>query len=275
MIGQHEKGLVENHNFQKRAGGAPANVAVAASRLGADSHMTATVGNDHFGDFLVNRLRKERVNVANVHRSTDQETTLAFVALNGDAEPEFSFHRGADEIITEDQIEHHHDIIHIGSLPLSHPETAANIIRTVQRTDAKVSFDPNLREDLLNDKYLNRLKQIVAYTDILFAAEDELNQLGGKEEVLEQVDEVVASKGSDGVEVLTEGNTYTEQPPEVDVKDTTGAGDALAGAYLAHRHEGVEEATRKAVHAGSLSTTETGAMEALPDENDLEQALNS
>jgi fructokinase len=275
MIGQHEKGLAENHKFQKTAGGAPANVAVAASRLGADSHMTATVGDDYFGDFLVNRLRKERVNVSNVQRSTENKTTLAFVALNGDAEPEFSFNRGADKIIEEDQIEHHHDIIHIGSLPLTHPETAANIIRTVQRTDAKVSFDPNLREGLLNERYLNRLKQIVEHTDILFAAEDELGQLGGKEHVLDKVDEVVASKGAEGVEVLTEGNTYTEKPPEVDVKDTTGAGDALAGAYLAHRHEGVETATRKAVHAGSLSTTETGAMEALPDKQELENALKS
>lgn len=275
MIGQHEKGLAENHEFQKRAGGAPANVAVAASRLGADVHMTATVGNDHFGDFLVNRLRKERVNASNVQRSMEHRTTLAFVALNRDAEPEFSFHRGADKIIREEQIEHHHDIIHIGSLPLSHPETGANIIRTAQRTDAKVSFDPNLREDLLNDRYLNRLKQVVEHTDILFAAEDELNQLGGKDKVLEKVDEVVASKGEKGVEVLTEGNRYTEQPPEVDVKDTTGAGDALAGAYLAHRHEGIENATRKAVHAGSLSTTETGAMEALPTKTELKSSLQS
>ncbi len=273
MIGQKQDGLMENHDFQKRAGGAPANVAVAASRLGADSHMTATVGNDHFGEYLVERLKDEEVNVSNIHRDRDKDTTLAFVALNEDAEPEFSFHRGADETIREEQIEHHHDVIHIGSLPLSDPETAANIIRTAQRTDATVSFDPNLREDLDDERYHNRLKQMIQHTDILFAAEDELEQLGGKEEILETVDEVVASKGSDGVEVLKEDQKITEEPPEVDVVDTTGAGDALAGAYLAHRDQGLEQAVKSSVHAASLSTTETGAMEALPTKTELKNSL--
>ncbi len=273
MIGQQEEGLMENHRFQKRAGGAPANVAVAASRLGADSHMTATVGNDHFGEYLIDRLKDEEVDVSNIQRHTEEDTTLAFVALNEDAEPEFSFHRGADETIRDEQIENNHDILHVGSLPLSNPETAANIIRTVQRTEATVSFDPNLREDLMNERYLNRLKQVLDHTDILFAAEDELEELGGKEEVLGKVDEVVASKGSDGVEVITGDQRITEAPPEVDVVDTTGAGDALAGAYLAHRDQGMQQAVKNSVHAASLSTTETGAMEALPTKTELKNSL--
>jgi len=273
MIAQHENSLTENQQFQKRAGGAPANVAVAASRLGAEAHMTATVGNDHFGEYLVQRMKDEEVDISNIHRSTERDTTLAFIALNEDAEPEFSFQRGADEYIKEEQIEDQHEILHIGSLPLSNNKTAANIVRTVQRTDAKVSFDPNLREDLMNPRYLERLNRVLEHTDILFAAEDELGQLGGKQKVLDTVDEVVASKGSEGVEVITQDDRVTEEPPKVDVVDTTGAGDALAGAYLAHRDEGVNKAARKAVHAGSLSTTETGAMEALPTETELKNSL--
>lgn len=272
MIGKDGEKLKEIPEYHRRPGGAPANLAVAASRLGADTKMTATVGDDHFGELMIQKLEEEGIDTSNI-RKIDENTTLAFVALNDDAEPEFSFHRGADRKIKHEQIEHDHDIIHIGSLPLTHGKTAENILQKVRDTEAKVSFDPNLRKELVDQEYFKILEKVVEETDILLAAEDEIEQLGGVEEVLNKVDEILVSKGSKGAEVITQDEKYFAEPPEVDVEDTTGAGDALAGAYLTFRSESIDSALEKAVHAASLSTKEKGAMAALPEREELKKSL--
>ena len=274
MIGKNEEGLKQNPEFQRRPGGAPANLAVAASKLGADTTMTATVGNDYFGELLVEKLEEEDVNTENI-REIDDNTTLAFVALNQNAEPEFSFHRGADMKISMEQIQGEHEVIHIGSLPLTHQSSAENIISTIRETDSRVSFDPNLRKEFKTGEYFQTLKEVISHTDVLFAAEDEVEQLGGEDKILENVNEIVVSQGSRGAKVITSEQEHHAEPPEVDVVDTTGAGDALAGAYLAYRHEGVDQALVKAVHAASISTTRTGAMAAVPTEKKLKESLEN
>ena len=274
MIGENGEKLVDAPEYHRRPGGAPANLAVAASRLGADVKMTATVGKDHFGDLMIRKLKKESIDISSV-RKIDKNTTLGFVSLRENGEPEFSFYRGADQKISSEQIEDDQEVLHIGSLPLTDDESAENIIQTVEKTDAKVSFDPNLRSELVNKDYFRTLEQIIEYTDILFAAEEEIKELGGTEQILQQVDEIVISKGGEGAEVITEKQNYSAEPPEVEVVDTTGAGDALAGAYLAFRDEGVGRALEKAVHSASLSIREKGAMAALPKRQDLKNSLQS
>lgn len=274
MIGKDGEKLREVQAFHRRPGGAPANLTVAASRLGADTKMTATVGNDHFGELMVQKLEEENIDTASI-RKIEDNTTLAFVSLKENAEPDFSFHRGADMKIGREQIEDQQDILHVGSLPLTHEETAENILEALEKTDSTVSFDPNLREELVDDEYFSTLKQVIGHTDILFAAEDEIQQLGGVEEVLEDVEEIVVSRGEKGAEVITGDETHSVKPPEVDVEDTTGAGDALAGAYLAFRAEGIDSALEKAVHAASLSIREKGAMAALPTRQELKNSLKS
>lgn len=273
MIGQKGKNLKENDQFHRRAGGAPANVAVAASKLGADVSLTSTVGNDVFGDFLIQKVGSMGVNTQDIVQISEN-TTLAFVALTEGPEPEFSFKRGADKIIDQ-EISTDADIIHVGSLPLTRSQTAENIIETLDEFEGKVSFDLNLRDEILTQEYLEKLNEVLKRTDILFAEENELNRLGGVEQILNEADEIVESKGEKGAQVRTSKRHYFESPPEVNVVDTTGAGDALTGAYLAFRDEGVEEALNKAVFVAALSIQEKGAMSALPNEERLKNSLES
>jgi len=274
MIGEGREKLLETSEYHSRPGGAPANLAVAASRLGADVKMTATVGNDHFGKLLIQKLEEENVDTSDV-KKIEENTTLAFVSLKENAEPEFSFQRGADSKISVQQIKDSQDLIHIGSLPLTNNESAENIIQTVEKTDAKVSFDPNLRDELVDNDYFETLNKVIENTDILFAANQEIKELGDRDQLLQKVDEIVVSKGGKGAEVITENGTYSAEPPEVQVVDTTGAGDTLAGAYLAFRDEGVERALEKAVHAASLSIRKKGAMAAIPKRQELKNSLKS
>jgi len=96
--------LANSVTFEKCAGGAPANVAVGATRLGCKTALIAKVGADPFGDFLVSCMRDNKVNVEGISRAPNVRTTLAFVSLMKNGERDFTFFRnpGADtEIATK------------------------------------------------------------------------------------------------------------------------------------------------------------------------------
>lgn len=271
MIGDEDSDLKDNGRFSKRPGGAPANVAVAASRLGAEVEMVATVGEDEFGEFLREKLEEEDVDLSGV-RSDERKTTVAYVSLDEKARPHFIFYRGADEHINAEQLElkaGEDDIVHVGSLPLTRKETAERILGFVDETDASVSFDPNIRDDLMDSRYEQRVREMVRKADMLTAAEEEIEFFGGLEQIRGHTDEVVITQGDRGARLAASDQTRDVAAPEVEVVDTTGAGDALTGAYLSFRDEGPRVALQKAVKAAAESTTSKGAMSSLPELSEL------
>lgn len=269
MIGEKDASLQKNPGFSKRAGGAPANVAVAASRMGAEVELVASVGQDEFGDFLIEKMVEENIGVENVSR-LEEKTTLAFVSLDKQGRPHFIFYRGADEKIAWKQLENlDAEIVHVGSLPFTNSETAETLLEKVENTDTDVSFDPNLRGDLRDPVYEEKLQEFIEHVDVLTAAEDELEFFGGLEKLRKKIDEIIVTRGKDGAELYIGDEKYSAEAKEVEVIDTTGAGDALTGTYLAFRSEGRKKALERAVKAASLSTTSVGAMEALPRKEEL------
>lgn len=262
MIGD-KKTLQKSENFAKRPGGAPANVAVAASRMKANVSMAATVGEDQFGELMIQKLKEENIKTENILK-IPEKTTLAFVALNENAEPEFNFYRQADRKIRKEQLnKNNYDIAHFGSLPFTNKKTAQNLTEFAKETNAKISFDPNLRKELLTDQYIDRLQKFIEHADIIFLSDEEESKLN-----LQPVEEVIISRGSQGAKI--KGEDISKKPPEVEkVVDTTGAGDALTGTYLAHRNQGKEKALKKAVKASAESIKKKGAMTALPKKKDL------
>ena len=273
MISEEKSGLKDTEGFVKRPGGAPANVAVAASRMGAEVELIASVGEDEFGDFLLDKIMAEEVDICRVSER-DESTTLAFASLDEDAEPHFSFYREADQHIDSEQLSGiESDTVHVGSLPLTDEKTSENIFNLMQDLEASVSFDPNLRPELMSEGYRKRLEKMIEFTDILFSTEEELEFFGGLEKIRDKVDEVVITRGARGAEVYAEENVLNSEPPETDGVDTTGAGDALTGAYLAFRvSEGLgrEKALDLAVKSAAISITDKGAMSALPFREDIE-----
>src|ERR671920_598755 len=94
--------------FTARPGGAPANVAVAARRLGSEAAFIGSVGEDLFGDFILRALESEGVDTSGVGRqSQPTRTSLAFVEIGTDGDREFTFYRSnpaADELLSPDDI---------------------------------------------------------------------------------------------------------------------------------------------------------------------------
>ena len=263
MIAENNS-IKNSDEFYARPGGAPTNVAVAASKMGAEVEMAATVGDDGFGDMLKQKLEEEDVGLDKISVS-EEKTTLAFVALDETAEPEFSFYRGADLEIGEDQLGEGYDIIHFGSLPFTNPELSEKLQSYAEQSQALISFDPNLRSDLKDEEYMERLKSFIEVADLVFLSEEENKNF----EI--DAEEILVTQGSEGAKLITDDFKEVEEPPEVDVVDTTGAGDAFTGTYLAFRESSRREALEKAVQASALSTLDKGAMSALPNKAELQR----
>src|SRR5699024_4234583 len=89
--------LKDSENFKKMAGGAPANVAATITRLGGEAALLGKVGQDSFGDFLIETLAQYQVDMSMVIRDDRTPTTMAFVSLTADGERDFQFNQGADK----------------------------------------------------------------------------------------------------------------------------------------------------------------------------------
>jgi len=288
--------------FLQFAGGAPANVSVAVAKLGGDSHFVGMLGEDMFGDFLLNSLQKAGVATDGVVRTNEARTALAFVALDERGERSFSFYRppSADMLF---RVPHFDQLgfdgtsmFHVCSNTLTEEEIARTTLEGMRRArvaGAVVSFDMNLRPMLWSREVdpAPLVWEALALADVVKLSREEFDWLCG-------------SPGTDGaavIELLWQGRAKlllitdgdhtlrwhtradTGEVPafHVQVQDTTAAGDAFIGGMLyqlARRLGGgmgldgfcrdraaIEESLRFAAAVGALAVTRRGAFAAMPE----------
>ena len=117
-------GFEEVNEFRRVPGGAPANVAVGASKLGLRSAFVGRVGDDRFGKYLASVLKKNNVNISQLQYDKDARTTLAFISLPTPNTREFQFYRNPGADMNLDWQEFNNSfiedagILHFGSITL-------------------------------------------------------------------------------------------------------------------------------------------------------------
>ena len=238
-------------SFKRVAGGAPANVVGAVTKLGIPSKFLTKLGDDPFGDYIVEVLDEAGIDTSNIARDKEGETALAFVSLASDGNRDFKFYRknSADlrysvEDIPAD-ILNDCGMIHFCSVDLVESpmkEAHKKLIDMAIAQNVKVSFDPNLRFSLWDD--LDQLKETVndflKYADIIKISDEELEFITGHTDIKDALDGlfadrakyVIYTKGADGAEVYTRNGMVEASGYKIDVRDTTGAGDSFIGAFL-------------------------------------------
>lgn len=239
----------EPDSYLRRAGGAPANVAIAVSRNGLKSSMACKVGNDDFGHFLMDTLKENNVVQGVTQLSDHAITTLAFVTLGENGERTFTFARkpGADMLLSPEEVREadveNAVIVHAGSCSLSaHPAADATIkaLRLGHEKGKLVSFDVNYRNVMWADN-INACKKavmdILPYVDILKISEEEADMLGGEANILQvmrrhNITLVMETLGSEGAVAFFDQKIIRVRGRNVEAIDTTGAGDAFWGAFL-------------------------------------------
>lgn len=265
--------------FKRLPGGSPANLCMNMARLGNKAMLVAAVGNDDMGGVLVNYVSRLGVDVSCVTQ-VDEPTTLILVTRSA-AVSNFQPYRGADAMLSIRQFPYSRfeeiGIVHTTCFALSRNPAQNVIMQAVEkakRANCMLSLDANYAEKIWNDRReaqrlvaeLSRLGAMVKISDVdwkrLYEDEspdpesviDHFLKMGAKE--------VCFTLGSDGLWVGNDHEKHYLPSRAVEVKDTTGAGDAFWSGYLTARLDektllesamaGRKMAELKLVHFGPL-----------------------
>ena len=283
--------------FAAYPGGAPANVAVAAAKLGASTAFVGKTGQDEFGNYLRRVLAEHGVDVTGLH--TDRSpTSLAVVSVSPGGERSFRFMRGADTNLSPDEIDEgwvdRSKVLHFGSVSLTAGMSRSATIfaaRRAHKTGKLVSYDPNYRPSLWRgrEEAMQWLQIPLPLAGLVKMSQEELPLLTGSEDlergsqILEDmgIRLVVVTLGDRGAFYRWRGRTGLVPGVDVEAVDTNGAGDTFLGALLYRLTrrgdsplEGLtvselEEALDFSNRAAALTCTRPGAIPAMPTLEEL------
>ncbi|MCR3759575.1 carbohydrate kinase [Clostridium felsineum] len=292
--------LSKGENFKKKAGGAPANVTAAISKLGGSASFLGKVGADPFGQFLKDTLEEVKVDTSMLIMDRNSNTTLAFVSLQANGERDFVFNRGADALLTYDEINlnkvYSNKIIHFGSatalLGGDMTDTYLKIMKEAKKKGIFISFDPNYRDNLWGsrtEEFKDISRECMELADFVKLSDDELKIISGKETLEEGIkslaseDMVIAvTLGKEGTLISRGKETEIIESIKVKSIDSTGAGDAFVGAFLYKLSQAIEpkkvlndfseikKVTCFANKVGAIVCTKLGAISALPNLEEVE-----
>lgn len=286
-----------------RPGGAPANLAVAAARLGAEAGFVGVVGSDLFGDFIMRALSGTGVDVSGVRRSEPPtRTTLAFVEIDDSGERSFTFYRtdpAADELLSATDLTREvvsgAAFVAFGSIPLLREPSRSAVheaARLAGELGVPAAFDVNLRLHLWESLEAAReaIDPLLGASAVVKLSDDEIGPLLDTESP-ERAAEALLERGASAV-FVTSGprGAYYATPrfsgsvpsAKVESVDPTGAGDAFSAATLVRLGQAgggmfeeavVRDAAIRGCAAGALACTGYGATGALPDREELERFL--
>jgi fructokinase len=241
--------LDEATNFKRIPGGSPANLSMNMARLGNRSCLVASVGNDDMGHYLTHYVESQGVDIRQLYR-VDQPTTLILVTRSQHVS-NFEAYRGADALISREQFPEHllHDIsiFHTTCFGLSREPARSNILAAAEKAQAhgaQLSLDANYAAKIWPDQAAAQ-RIVEAYSGwgaVIKISEVDWERLYNHP--LEDCTEaarhfvglgaraVCVTLGSEGCYVASAEEGHFVEAREVEVKDTTGAGDAFWSGFL-------------------------------------------
>lgn len=279
--------------YAANPGGAPANLAVAAARLGASTALISKVGQDAFGRYLRKVMEENKVDVSALTMDEEQHTTMAVVSVDENGERDFTFYRdpGADSMLLKDEIPlgllKEARFLHFGSVSLTREPARTTTLcaaETARALGAVITYDPNYRANLWPDRdtAIRRMRKPLDMVDILKISDEELPLLADTDDLEagtaalaeHGIRLILVTLGPNGVFYRFGGKTGTVPGVPCTVGDTNGAGDTFFGAFLSRlsRLDGpdcltadmLEEMLAFANKAASITTSRRGAIPAMP-----------
>ena len=263
--------------------GAPGIFISTAARLGHSTAIISGVGNDDFGENIMRRLKHDGVDVSRVIIPEDGHTGIAFVTYFADGGRKFLFYMDNSPCVKAKAPENFAGFedtkyFHImGCSLMADVNFAREIIKTMNMMKShgvKMSFDPNVRLEMLKDKsVLDMLHEVFRSSSILMPGVSELKMFTGKNDINEAIESVftnpalevlVLKNGSKGSSIYTRKGLEVEQPIyKVVQEDATGAGDSYDAAFICGLAEGktLSEAAKMGAAAGALNAAAFGPME--------------
>ena len=265
--------------------GAPAIFIDQVAKLGQPCAIVSAVGNDDFGKINLNRLSRDGVDISAVSVDPDRPTGSAFVRYHSDGSRDFVYnikHSACGTIPRTRELAQALDTadhLHVMGSSLSSPEFVAlnlEAARKVKANGGTISFDPNLRKEILTAPGLrDAMADILSLTDVFLPSGEEITLLthandaatAAKELLTLGLRYIVHKMGSDGVRIYDAAGAGFFPAFSVKEIDPTGAGDCFGGAFTALWLQGmdIDKILCLASAAGARAVQHRGPMEGTSD----------
>lgn len=270
--------------------GAPAIFADTVAKLGRSCGFIGAVGNDDFGKLIVRKLREDNVDVSKIRIMDDYTTGTSFVAYSEEGSRKFIFHlrHAAAGQLSPDDVAPSYiskaDFLHVAGSTLSiNKSSRAAVYKAVEvagEEGLKVSFDPNVRPELLDTGTIKEVcGPVLEKCHFLLPNEEEIEMLAQGKDPMELLDKgvevIVVKKGKNGSTLITDAGAIDIPPFSIEEVDPTGAGDSFDAGFVHFLLKGKNP--KKAAHfanaAGAISVTGRGGMGKIPTEGEVKEFM--
>ena len=267
-------------NFKEVPGGKGANQAVAMARLNGNVSMIGKVGEDGFGQTLINSLKNDKVDTTYIQTSKGA-TGVALITVDKNAQNSIVVSPGANFEVKEDDIDNNIEAIKNSDIVVLQLETPLNTIKYALNKAKELN-----KYTILNPAPAVKLDdEIIKNVDLLTPNETELEIISGvsieTEEDIQKaaqimiekgVKELIVTLGSKGSLYINKEKSMFKKAYKVEAVDTTAAGDSYTGALAValSQDKSIEDAMDFASKVGALSVLKEGAQSSLPTLEDVE-----
>lgn len=267
--------------------GAPAIFIDQVARLGHPAAMIGAVGDDDFGTLNVARLRADGVDVSAIAVHAGASTGSAFVRYREDGGRNFVFnlrdsanrHIRLDERAQTLLTANVH--LHVVGSSLGADAVATAVLEAIALVKASggtVSFDPNIRREMLSAPGFNdRMQQVLAATDLFLPSGEELALFGRPADLLDRgIKAIIHKQGAEGARYLDATTDLFQPGFPAEELDPTGAGDIFGATFVVGWLTGLAPAEnlRRACAAGALAVMKRGPMEGVSTSAELDRFLD-
>ena len=267
-------------NFKEVPGGKGANQAVAMARLNGNVSMIGKVGEDGFGQTLINSLKNDKVDTTYI-KTTKGATGVALITVDNNAQNSIVVSPGANFEVKEEDIDNNIEAIKNSDIVVLQLETPLNTIKYALKKSKELN-----KYTILNPAPALKLDdEIIKNVDLLTPNETELEIISGvsieTEEDIQKaaqimiekgVKELIVTLGSKGSLYINKEKSIFKKAYKVQAVDTTAAGDSYTAALAValSKDKNIKEAMDFASKVGALSVLKEGAQSSLPTLEDVE-----
>ena len=278
--------------------GAPGIFISTVARLGHSAGIIGGVGDDDFGKVIYDRLKKDGVDMSHLLVSSKGPTGTAHVTYFSNGDRKFIFHvdnTPAVEARMPEDMNSFADTkyFHImGCSLMASVDFGNDILKTMhafKKIGSKISFDPNVRLEMLRDPAaLDLVQEVYQNSHIFMPGVSELKMITGEDHVDTAIQKafnenagleiLVLKNGSKGSSIYSRNGLEVQQEIfKVVQKDATGAGDSFDGAFICGLAEGksLSEAAKMGAAAGALNVLAFGPMEGNINRDTIKEMIDN
>jgi len=291
MISDHYDADNSCNKYSRYFGGSPANITMNIKRLGGNPIISASVGNDRLGEFLINNLKKNNINTEFINK-VNNSTSMVLVTKSKET-PLPIFYRSADYNLEYNEdigsILKNSKIVHFSCWPISQKKSRKvieKVIEEARKNNVLIGFDPNYHEMIWEEGHdgIEYIKNLIGKLDIIKPSEVDAERIFGPDTPENHVDKfiqcgaklVIMTLGKDGAIVSNGTETIKFKTLATEVVDTTGAGDAFWGGFYTALTSNypLKEALNIGFATSAFKLKNVGAIAELPSIEELKTLYN-